>query len=241
MGVVSSFQTARGVVVCGWLTYIHTCLYFATFRGGRERFECMLYDVGFMFVWRKEGRTWRSLLLHLCLLHIPVVLSCLYKSHLSTYPLLNYTFHSIIYPLSKNKEKKKKKTMRKDHPVIIHQHHQTQLNPLPTSTMERRPTYEEDIKADDPSTLTPRDRTQSNATTSSSSSSYSSHSSSSTYAPSYIQPSPLSRRKLIRDRCMRPWQLMSLLTLRQDDTVVGRSGGLKSPYPTPGRRNYDRV
>lgn len=118
------------------------------------------------------------------------------------------------------------KNMRR-HPVIIHQSPQTQLNhhsSIQTSTMERRSTY---LKAD-PSTLTPRNRTTSNASTLSSSSSSSSSTS-------------LSRRKLIRDRYKRPWQLMSVITLHQDEMPVGRSGGLRSPYPTPGRRNYDRV
>ena len=112
-------------------------------------------------------------------------------------------------------------------PVIIHQSPQNQRShrsAISPSTMERRTTYEA-IKAD-PSTLTPRTRTTSSASSSSSSSSSS---------------TSLSRRKLIRDRYKRPWQLMSVITLHQDEAPQGRSGGLKSPYPTPGRRNYDRV
>ena len=111
------------------------------------------------------------------------------------------------------------------HPVIIPQSHQNQLPHIQTSTMERRPTYEA-VKAD-PSALKPRDRTASNASSTSSASSSSS--------------SSLSRRKLIRDRYKRPWQLMAVITLHHDDMPLARSGGLKSPYPTPGRRNYDRV
>lgn len=124
------------------------------------------------------------------------------------------------------------KNMRR-HPVIIH--HQSpqspllpsHLSPVEPSAMERRPTYEA-IKAD-PSTLAPRNRAVSSASSSSSSSASSSSSKS------------LSRRKLIRDRYKRPWQLMSVITLHQDEMPAGRSGGMKSPYPTPGRRNYDRV
>ena len=116
-------------------------------------------------------------------------------------------------------------------PVVIHQSPQTQpshRSASSPSTMDRRPTYEA-IKAD-PSTLKPRTRTTSSASSSSSSSSSSRSSSTS-----------LSRRKLIRDRYKRPWQLMSVITLHQEEVPAGRSGGLKSPYPTPGRRNYDRV
>lgn len=112
------------------------------------------------------------------------------------------------------------KTMQR-HPVIIHQSPQIQVNThssVQTSTMERQPTYEPTNAT--PSALTSRNRTVSNASSSS---------------------SGLSRRKLIRDRYKRPWQLMSVITLHKDDLPVGRSGGLKSPYPTPGRRNYDRV
>ena len=118
------------------------------------------------------------------------------------------------------------KIMQK-HPVVIHQSPQNQSShrsAISPSTMERRPTYEA-IKAD-PSTLKPRNRTISSASSSSSSSSSS---------------TSLSRRKLIRDRYKRPWQLMSVITLHQEEMPRGRSGGLKSPYPTPGRRNYDRV
>ena len=113
-----------------------------------------------------------------------------------------------------------------ERPVVIHQSqnqssHRSAISP---STMERQPTYEA-INAD-PSTLKPRNRTTSSASSSSSSSSSS---------------TSLSRRKLIRDRYKRPWQLMSVITLHQEEVPRGRSGGLKSPYPTPGRRNYDRV
>lgn len=136
-------------------------------------------------------------------------------------PYSTICFHSNPLPLQGQCE---------DFSVIIHQSPQTQLShqsSIQTSTMERRLTYEA-IKAD-PSTLVPRNRTASDASASSSSSSSSSSSTS------------LSRRKLIRDRYKRPWQLMSVITLHQEEVPVGRSGGLKSPYPTPGRRNYDRV
>ena len=143
---------------------------------------------------------------------------CLHKPSPYSLPYFSIPIHS------------RYKAMRK-HPVIIHQSPQTKLthqSTIKTSTMERRPTYEA-IKAD-PSTLTPRNRTTSDASSSSSSSSSLSSSSKS-----------LSRRKLIRGHYKRPWQLMAAITVHQDEMPAGRSGGLKSPYPTPGRRNYDRV
>ena len=152
-------------------------------------------------------------------LGVPAV-SCL---HINTLHAPRDAFHSKPLPPPQYK------TMRR-HPVIIHQSPQTQLShhsSIQTSPMERRPTYEA-IKAS-PTTLTPRNRTASNASASSSSSSSSTSSTS------------LSRRKLIRDRYKRPWQLMSVITLHHDEMPASRSGGLKSPYPTPGRRNYDRV
>ena len=142
-----------------------------------------------------------------------------YINPLSLSPCSPYMFFN-------SKSRSQYKIMQK-RPVVIHQSpqnqssHRSATNP---STMDRRPTYEA-IKAD-PSTLKPRTRTTSSASSSSSSSSSS---------------TSLSRRKLIRDRYKRPWQLMSVITLHQDEVPSGRSGGLKSPYPTPGRRNYDRV
>lgn len=147
------------------------------------------------------------------LFHVGVILYlCLYKPSLT--PRICYQsvpFHTIPSP---------SKTMQR-HPVIIHQFPQIQVNThssVQTSTMERQPTYEPTNAT--PSALTPRNRTVSNASSSS---------------------SGLSCRKLIRDRYKRPWQLMSVITVHKEDLPVGRSGGLKSPYPTPGRRNYDRV
>ena len=142
---------------------------------------------------------------------------CLHKPSLSPYS---------PHMLSNSNPHSQYKNMQK-RPVVIHQSPQTQSShrsAIISSTMDRRPTYEA-IKAD-PSTLKPRNRATSSASSSSSSSSSS---------------TSLSRRKLIRDRYKRPWQLMSVITLHQDEVPSGRSGGLKSPYPTPGRRNYDRV
>ena len=138
---------------------------------------------------------------------------CLHKAS-ST---LQECFHFISHNRYKN--------MRR-HPVIIHQSSRNQSSDY-TSNMERRPKYEA-ITAN-PSKLTPRNRTDSSS------------SSSSAFSSSSTSSSSFSRRKLIRDRYKRPWQLVSVITLHQGDVPAGRSGGLKSPYPTPGRKNYDRV
>lgn len=71
-----------------------------------------------------------------------------------------------------------------------------------------------------------RTRTISNASTSSSSSSSSTSSS-------------LSRRKFIRDHYKHPWQLLSVFSVFEEENRMRK--GIKSPYPTPGRRNYERV
>ncbi|MCJ1275732.1 hypothetical protein MMC21_003535 [Puttea exsequens] len=84
------------------------------------------------------------------------------------------------------------------------------------------------------------------STTSSSSSSPSSNrdrttSTSSTASYSSTSSSSSSRRNTI-SRMQRPWQLVPVsLSYEQDVEPRKKSGGMRSPYPTPGRKNFDRV
>ena len=48
-----------------------------------------------------------------------------------------------------------------------------------------------------------------------------------------------SRGRQLRDSAKRPWQLVSVV-LHQDEAPKAPSGN-RTPYPTPGRKNFDRV